>query len=79
MNLLKLISALNTDWDNRAAYINRIKQTERVTVFAEDGTAIEKDVEFFVNWESIKAVLELVRKKAGLEDDFRVSSEPESK
>ena len=75
---LKLINAITPDWTNRSDYINRVKQTEKVTVFAEDGTAIETEVEFFISWESIKAILSLVQKKADIADDQCVPSEPQS-
>lgn len=77
-NYLKLINAITPDWTNRSDYINRVKQTEKVTVFAEDGTAIETEVEFFISWESIKAILGLVQKKADIADDLCVPCEPQS-
>ncbi|QWY83504.1 hypothetical protein [Rhizobium phage RHph_X2_28B] len=74
----RLLNATSTDWTNRSNFINKVKQTEKVTVFTEDGTPIETEVEFFITWESIKAVLELVNKKAKLPDDLRVSVKQES-
>ena len=76
--LLRLIGAVTPSWHNKGYFNNRVKQTERVTVFAEDGTAIEKDVEFYISWESIKAILELARNKANIPDDLRIQIEQES-
>ena len=76
--VLRLVTAVNPSWYNRGDYSNRVKQTERVTVFTEDGTPIEKDVEFFISWESIQAILRLVQQKARLPNDLCISIEQES-
>ena len=75
--LQRLITALNPDWTIRGEYIGRITQKEKVLVFAPDGTPIETEVEIHISLDTIKAVLELVKKKADLPDDFRVQTEPQ--
>lgn len=75
--LLKLVNAITPHWSNRGDYTNRVKQKERVTVFTPDGTPIETEVEFFISWESIKAILSLVQKKARIPDDLRIQIEQE--
>ena len=72
--LQRLLQATSADWSNKSKYANRIQQTEQVTVFAEDGTPIEKEVTFYISMESINAVLSLVRKKALIPDDYRLQT-----
>jgi L-rhamnose isomerase len=76
--LARLISALNADWNVRGDYIGRVKQKEKVTVFAEDGTPIETEIEFSISFESVRSILKLVREKANLPDDFRIQTESQS-
>ena len=66
MNIERVKNALAPDHQSQAAYTGRIKQTETVTVFAEDGTPIQKEVTFYISWDSISEILALVRKRAGL-------------
>lgn len=61
-------SAVASDFHSRAAYVGRVQQTEKVTIFAEDGTPFEKEVCFTVSWDSISKILGLVRERAGLEN-----------
>lgn len=74
--LARLINALNFDWKTRPDLINSISQTEKVTVFAEDGTPIETEVTFFISVDSMKQFTVLLKKKAEIPDDFTVSIEP---
>ncbi len=62
-----IINALAPDTKSQIAYAGRIKQTELVTVYTEDGTPIEKEVTFYLSWDSISELLTLVRKRAGLQ------------
>ena len=66
MNIERVKNALAPDHQSQAAYTGRVKQTETVTVFAEDGTPIQKEVTFYISWDSISEILALVRKRAGL-------------
>lgn len=75
--VLRLVTAVNPSWYNRGDYSNRVKQKERVTVFTEDGTPIEKDIEFFISWGSIQAILRLVQQKARLPNDLCIQIEQE--
>lgn len=77
--LARLISVLNADWNSRGSFIGRVKQKEKVTVFAEDGTPIETEIEFSISFESVQAILKLVREKADLPDDFRIQTESQGK
>lgn len=56
--------AVASDHHSEAAYTGRVFQTEKVTVFAEDGTPIEKEVSFAISWDSISKILGLVRNRA---------------
>ena len=67
MNIERVKNALAPDHQSQAAYTGRIKQTETVTVFAEDGTPIQKEVTFYISWNSIAQFLALVRKRVGLQ------------
>jgi len=58
--------ALAPDPQSKAAYTGRIKQTETVIIHAEDGTPIEKEVSFYISWDSIAELLTLIRKRAGV-------------
>lgn len=78
IEVLKLIGAITPSWYNRDFYSNKIKQKERVTVFTEDGTPIETEIEFFISWESIQQVLKLVHQKARLPDDLGIQIQQES-
>lgn len=63
----RIIEALAPDIHSQAAYAGKIKQTETAIVHAEDGTPIEKDVTFYISWDSIAQFLAMVRKRAGLQ------------
>ena len=67
MNIERVKNALASDHQSQAAYTGRIKQTETVTVFAEDGMPIQKEVTFYISWDSIAQFLALVRKRAGFQ------------
>ncbi len=73
-----LINAVKPDFTILPEYVGRIKQKETVTVFSEDGTATEHEVEFFISKESIQGILGLVRQKAGLADDFQIPPKSQS-
>lgn len=60
-------NALKSDYHSRGVYSNRITQTERITVWDETGQSIEQDVTFSISWDSISALLTMVRTRAGLE------------
>ena len=66
MNNEKVKAALAPDHFSQAAYTGRIKQTETVVVHAEDGTPIQKEVTFYISWDTISQILTLVRQRAGL-------------
>lgn len=66
MNTEKVKAALAPDHFSQAAYTGRIKQTETVVVHAEDGTPIQKEVTFYISWDTISQILTLVRQRAGL-------------
>lgn len=59
-----LLNALAPDHHSRAAYVGRISQTERVTVWDESGQPFEKEVSFLISWDSISKILELARERA---------------
>ena len=67
MNNERVKNALAPDHQSQAAYTGRIKQTETVIVHAEDGTPIQKEVTFYISWDSITELLTLVRKRAGFQ------------
>jgi len=56
--------AIKPDGHSKAAYAGRVTQTEHVTIFAEDGTAYEKDVIFIISWDSISKILDLIGQRA---------------
>lgn len=61
-----ITAALASDHHSKAAYTGRIEQRETVTVHAEDGTPIQKEVSFFISWDTIDAILTMVRQRASL-------------
>lgn len=67
MNNERVKNALAPDHQSQAAYTGRIKQTETIIVHAEDGTPIQKEVTFYISWDSISELLTLVRKRAGFQ------------
>jgi len=66
MNEDRVKAALADDHFSKAAYTGKVTQTERVTVFTEDGTPIEKDVTIYISWDSVSAILKLVQERAGI-------------
>ena len=66
MNNEKVKAALAPDHFSQAAYTGRVKQTETVVVHSEDGTPIQKEVTFYISWDTISQILNLVRQRAGL-------------
>ena len=66
MNDERVKNALAPDFHSQAAYTGRVTQTETVVVHAEDGTPIQKEVTFYISWDSICQILALVRKRAGV-------------
>lgn len=61
---MRIMSALTSDHHSKAAYTGRIQQTETVTVITEDGTSIQKDVSFYITWDTIDKLLNLVKERA---------------
>jgi hypothetical protein len=59
-------AALTSDHHSKSEYTGRIQQTETVIVHDENGTAIQKDVSFFISWDSIDQLLSMARKRAGI-------------
>ena len=66
MNNEQIRNALAPDTHSQAAYTGRIQQTETIVVHAEDGTPFQKDVTFYISWDSICRILSLVRERANL-------------
>lgn len=63
----KVQKALAPDHGSQAAYAGRIKQTEIVEIIDENGTYIQREVTFYISWDTIAQVLALVRKRAGIQ------------
>lgn len=63
--LATLVAAITPDHHSRSAYTGRVTQKERVTIIADDGTAFEADVSFFVSWDSISELLGIMKKRVG--------------
>jgi hypothetical protein len=59
-------NALTPDHHSQAAYTGRVKQTETVIVFAEDGTPIQGSVDVYISWASIVQILAMVGKRIGI-------------
>ena len=66
MNNERVKNALATDHQSQATYTGRVKQTETIIVYTEDGTPIQKEVSFYISWDSIAEILNLVRLRAGI-------------
>lgn len=66
MNNEKVKAALASDHFSQAAYTGRVTQTETVVVHAEDGTPIQKEVTFYISWDSISQILAMARLRADL-------------
>ena len=67
INMELIEAAVKSDHFSQAAYTGRIQQTEHIVITGPDGIPIEKDFSFFITWDTISSVLELVRKRARLE------------
>ena len=59
-------AALASDHHSKSAYTGRIQQTETVIVHDENGTPIQKEVSFFITWDSIDQILSMARERAGI-------------
>lgn len=59
-------AALTPDHHSKTAYTGRIKQTETVQIVTDEGITLEKEVSFFISWDSIASILKLVRERIGL-------------
>lgn len=57
-------AAVATNHQSKKAYTGRIQQTETVTVITEDGISIQKEVSFFITWDTIEKLLNLVKERA---------------
>lgn len=66
MDINKVKSALKPDTLSQQAYSGKITQRETVTVFAEDGTPIHKDMDIYLSWDTIAKILAMVSDRAGL-------------
>lgn len=66
MNQEKVKAALAPDSYSQHAYAGMVSQTETVVVHAEDGTPIQKEVTFYISWDSISQILALARVRAGI-------------
>ncbi|QIG70518.1 hypothetical protein PP744_gp055 [Rhizobium phage RHph_N38] len=64
--LAKIVNLLNFDWKMRPHLINRITQTEKVTVFDEAGQPTEKEVEFYISTETMSKLCKILREQVGL-------------
>lgn len=64
MSIERVKSALEDDHHSRSAYTGRITQREEFTVLDEAGTPIHVERDVIITWDTIKAVLALVRERA---------------
>jgi hypothetical protein len=64
--LAKITNLLNFDWKTKPFLINRITQTEKVTVFDEAGQPTEKEVDFRISTETMEKLCKILREEAGL-------------
>ncbi len=62
----RINSALDSDHHSRSAYTGRIQQTETVILHDENGVPIQKDISFFISWDSIAKLLAIIKERAGL-------------
>jgi hypothetical protein len=62
----RLENAISSDHHSRSAYVGRVKQTETVTIWDENGQPFEKEVSFLISWDSISKILSLARERAKL-------------
>ena len=61
-----LHEALELDSKSQAAYAGKIVQTESVSIIDMHGNVHEKDVDIYISWASIVAILKLVRERASI-------------
>ncbi len=64
--LSRLIAATKATTKTQQAYTGRIIQRETVTVQDEQGNPIQKEIDVYLTWDTIKEVLSLIRARAGL-------------
>lgn len=64
--MVSIEKALTPDQASVVAYAGKVKQTETVTLFLEDGTAVTKEVNIVLSWETIQEVMALICKRAGI-------------
>lgn len=62
----RVITALTDNYDSRAAYLGRVTQRETITVYTEDGTPIQTEVDVYITLETVFKILALALKKIGL-------------
>jgi hypothetical protein len=62
--MVSIEKALTPDQASVAAYAGKIKQVEEVTVFLDDGTAVTKQIEVIISWETVMKLLSLIRRRA---------------
>lgn len=66
MNNQRVKAALTANNDSRVAYAGKISQKETVTIYTDDGVAVQKEIEIFITWDTISKMLDMVRNRAGL-------------
>lgn len=59
-------NSLEPDHNSKSAYTGRITQTETVIIYDENGVPIQKEFSFFITWDTIKQMLEMIKKRAHL-------------
>ena len=59
-------AALASDHHSKSAYTGRIVQSETVIIHDENGTPIQKEVSFFITWDTIDQILRMARERAGI-------------
>lgn len=63
VNKDKINAVLAPDHFSQAAYTGKVKQTETIIIHAEDGTPLQRDITFYISWDSICEILALIRKR----------------
>lgn len=64
MNLERVKAAVTADHHSRSAYVGRVIQKETFTVPDGDGNPIHVERDVVITWETIEAVLAMVRERA---------------
>lgn len=62
----RLIQALTPSGDTKRVYMGEVRDDAFTTVQGEDGEWEEVNLRPYVSWTAIKAVMEMIRKEAGL-------------